>query len=171
MTAADGVGILRALAVIPVAWAVFSEQRPLALAIFVIAALSDALDGWLARRSNATTRHGALLDPLADKVLVVGVLIALSAVGRGWPVTAVAILVAARELVVAGARIRAYARGAALPADGLAKTKTAAELVGTAMIVWGERPWAVLGAGIVGLAFLLGLLTLPRYMAVSRRAS
>ena len=169
MNLADAIGILRALAVLPIAWAVLARQHPLALAIFAVAALSDALDGWLARRLGAPTRHGVLLDPLADKVLVVGTLIALSAAGTGWPVTLVTVLVAAREIVVAGARIRAFARGIALPADRLAKLKTAGELVGTAMIVWTERPWAVLGAGLVGTAFLLGLYTVPRYVAVPRR--
>ncbi|HEY6957209.1 MAG TPA: CDP-alcohol phosphatidyltransferase family protein [Candidatus Limnocylindria bacterium] len=171
MNLADAIGVLRALAVVPIAFAILAEQHALALALFALAALSDAVDGWLARHAGAATRHGVLLDPLADKVLVVGTLIALSAAHTGWPVTVVTVLVAARELAVAGLRIGAFARAIALPADRLAKLKTAAELVGTGMIVWTERPWAVLGAGLVGLAFLLGLYTLPRYMAAARRAS
>lgn len=171
MTLADAIGVLRALAVVPIAWAIAADQRALALVLFVLAALTDALDGWIARRAGAATAHGALIDPLADKVLTVGVLVALSLVGAGWPVTVVTILVGAREVAVAGMRISAFRHGAALPADRLAKAKTAAELVGTAMIVWGLRPWTVLGAGIVGLAFLLSLVTLPRYMTLFRRAS
>lgn len=170
MTLADAIGVLRALAVVPVAWAIAADQRVLALVLFVLAALTDALDGWIARRAGATTAHGALIDPLADKVLTVGVLVTLSLVGAGWPVTVVTVLVGAREVAVAGMRVVSFRRGSALPADALAKAKTGAELVGVAMIIWGERPWAVLGAGVVGLAFLLSLYTLPRYLRAVRTA-
>jgi CDP-diacylglycerol--glycerol-3-phosphate 3-phosphatidyltransferase len=171
VTLADAIGVLRAVAVAPIAWAVLTDQRPLALAIFAVAALTDALDGCVARRTGATTAHGTLLDPLADKILVVGTLAALSLAGTGWPVTVVTVLLGPRELLVATLRIRAFGRGLALPADRLAKVKTAAELIGVAMVIWALRPWAVLGAGLVGLAFLLGLYTLPRYVGLSRRAS
>ena len=67
-------------------------------------------------------------------------------------------------------RIRAFARGVALPAGRTAKLKTVAEMAGTALIILGGRPWAVLGAGLVGLAFLAGLVTLPRYLSAARRA-
>lgn len=171
MTVADAIGVVRALAVVPVAWAIAADQRPLALAIFAAAALTDALDGWVARRSRTASAHGILLDPLADKVLTVGVLVALSLVGTGWPVTAVTALVGTREIVVAVMRVAVFRRGVALPADALAKGKTAAELAGIAMLVWGLRPWAVLGAGVLGLAFLLGLYTLPRYVRALRSAT
>jgi CDP-diacylglycerol--glycerol-3-phosphate 3-phosphatidyltransferase len=160
---ADTLAIARALAVVPIVWAIANEQHDLALGMFLIAASTDALDGWIARR-RGTTALGALLDPLADKVLVVGALIALSAIGVGWPVTLVAVATGARELVVAVARVRAFRRGTALPADSLAKAKTIAQLVGVALIIVGGRPWAVLGAGIVGLAFAVSLLTLRRYL-------
>ena len=171
MNVADGIGVLRAIAVLPISWAILTDQRPLALAMFALAALSDAVDGWLARRFGATTRHGTLLDPLADKVLTVGTLAALSVAGTGWPVTVVAVLVGVRELVVAALRIRGFSARAAVPADRLAKLKTGGELVGTAMIIWAVRPWAVLGVGLVGLAFLLGVYTLPRYRGTSRHTS
>lgn len=168
MTVADAIGVIRALAAVPVAWAILTDQRPLALAIFALAALTDWLDGWIARRSRTATAHGALLDPLADKALAVGTLAALALGGTGWPVTVVAVLVAAREIAVAAIRIRAYRRGVSLPADALAKAKTAVELVGTALIVWGVRPWAVLGALTVGVAFLVSLYGLPRYVRAAR---
>src|SRR6266550_3106767 len=62
--------------------------------------------GWLARRSGSATPRGAFIDPLADKVLVVGTLVALAAVGNGWPVTVVAVFVGVRECAVAVARTR-----------------------------------------------------------------
>jgi CDP-diacylglycerol--glycerol-3-phosphate 3-phosphatidyltransferase len=159
---ADSLAVVRALATIPIVWAIASGQQPLALGLFLAAAATDALDGWIARM-RGTTALGALLDPLADKVLVLAPLVALAVVGVGWPVTVVAILTGARELLVAAARVRAYRQGIALSADQIAKAKTVAQMVGVALIIVGGRPWAVLGAGLVGLAFLVGLLDLRRY--------
>ena len=164
MTAADLVAALRALAVIPIVWAIAADQTVVALAVFVVAALSDALDGFLARRAANQSARGALLDPLADKILVVGTLVALAAVGRGWPVTVVAVFVTAREGPTAALRWLAYRRGISMPADMLAKLKTVTEMAGLALIIVDGRPWAVLGTGIVGVAFLLGLYTLPHYL-------
>lgn len=169
MTLADLIGVLRALATVPIALAIAADARAVALAIFAIAAATDALDGWVARRMRTTTGHGAVLDPMADKVLVVGTLIALAAVGTGWPVTIVAVLVTLREGVVAILRARAVARGAALPADSAAKAKTALEMAGLALVIVGGRPWAVLGTGIVGLALVIGVVTIPHYLPRSMR--
>ena len=163
MSAADLVAVLRAVAVVPIAWAIATDQRLIALGLFVLAGLSDALDGWLARRDGSAGPRGALLDPLADKILVIGTLAALSAVGTGWPVTVVTVLTALREGVVTVFRVRAYARGVALPAERIAKLKTAAQMIGVCLIIVGERPWPVVGATLVGLAFLLSLIVLPRY--------
>ena len=168
MSAADLLAVLRAIAVVPIVWAIAADQRLVALAVFALAAGSDALDGMIARRSGTSGPRGALLDPLADKVLVLGTLLALTATGTGWPVTVVTILTTVREGIVALLRVRAFARGVALPADRLAKAKTAGQMIGTALIIVGERPWPVAGATLVGLAFVLSLVNLPRYFA--RRA-
>jgi CDP-diacylglycerol--glycerol-3-phosphate 3-phosphatidyltransferase len=165
VSAADLVTIVRALAVVPIVWAIAADQKIIALGLFVLAAASDALDGALARRSGALGVRGALLDPLADKVLVVGTLGVLTAVGTGWPVTVVTALTALREGIVVLLRVRAFARGVAFPADRMAKVKTAAQMIGVALIIVGERPWPVAGATLVGLALLIGLVSLPRYFA------
>ncbi|HEY6202525.1 MAG TPA: CDP-alcohol phosphatidyltransferase family protein [Candidatus Limnocylindria bacterium] len=163
MTAATALTGFRAVAVVPIVWAIAADEHVLALGLFVLAAASDAVDGLLARRSGNTSARGALLDPLADKVLVIGTLLGLTAVGSGWPVAVVTALTVLREGVVALVRVRAFARGAPLPADRLAKIKTAAQMIGVALIIVGERPWPVAGAALVGLAFLVSLVTLPRY--------
>ena len=168
MTAANALTLLRAVAVVPIVWAIAADQRFLALGLFVLAAASDALDGVLARRAGRSSPQGALLDPLADKVLVLGTLGALTAVGTGWPVTVVTAATALREGVVALLRVRAFGRGVALPAERLAKAKTAAQMIGVALIIVGERPWPVAGATLVGVALLLGLATLPRYFLTRR---
>jgi len=168
MSAADLVAVLRAVAVVPIVWAIVADQHVIALGVFTVAAASDALDGVLARRSDSSGPRGALIDPLADKILVLGTLLALTATGSGWPVTVVTLLAVLREGTVALLRVRAYARGLALPADRLAKVKTAAQMIGVALIIVGERPWPVAGATLVGLAFILSLATLPRYFAAGR---
>ena len=94
-----------------------------------------------------------------------GTLLALTAIGSGWPVTVVTILVTLREGLVTLARWRTFARGIAVPADVVAKAKTVTEMVGVALIILGGRPWSVLGTGLVGVAFAIGVLTLPRYFA------
>ena len=165
MNAADLVAVARAVAVGPIAWAILTGQNVIALGLFALAAVSDALDGMLARRSGELRPRGMLLDPLADKVLVVGTLLALTAVGTGWPVTVVTAVTALREGIVALLRVRAFSLGVELPADRLAKAKTAAQMTGVALIIVGERPWPVVGATLVGVAVLIGLAALPRYVA------
>jgi CDP-diacylglycerol--glycerol-3-phosphate 3-phosphatidyltransferase len=163
MGLANWLTVLRIL-LIPVFVALLVYRKPgAALTVFTLAALTDLADGYVARRHGGGSRLGAFLDPMADKILVVGTLIALAISGVGWPVTVVAILVAIREATVTVARLRLYARGIGLPADMIAKAKTVLEMAGVALIILDGRPWAVAGTGIVGVAFLIGLWTLPRY--------
>ena len=164
MSAADALAYLRALLSIPIAWAVLADYRDVALLLFLIAAATDAVDGYLARRLGRLGPRGDFLDPMADKILIVVTLLALTVTERGWPVTVVTIFVALREGLVTILRARAFARGVGLRADTIAKAKTVLEMVGVALLIEGGRPWAVLGAGIVGVAFLVGLLTIPRYL-------
>lgn len=163
MSAADIVVVLRALAVIPVIWAIAADRRDIALVIFLVAAASDALDGWLARRSGRLGARGAFLDPLADKILVLGTLAALSLTPNGWPVVVATVAIWARELIVMVPRASAMQRNAAMPADLLGKAKTVLEFAGVALIIFGGRPWSVLGVTLLIPAFLVGVLTLPRY--------
>lgn len=163
MSLADAVAVARAIAVVPLAALILAGAHGPAFLLFVVAALSDALDGWLARRLGTAGRRGALLDPLADKVLVVGTLVALSVAGTGWPVTVVTVCVAAREIAVAVMRVRAYGAGGTSDTGRIAKLKTAGEMAGAALVIVGPRPVQVVGVVLVGLAFLAGLYTLPRY--------
>ena len=98
-----------------------SEGSWVALALWVALCASDAVDGYLARRYG-TTRSGAFLDPLADKVLVLGAMFTL--VGRGvFPVLPVAII-AVREVTISLYRTFAGAKGVSIPATPVAKLKT-----------------------------------------------
>ena len=98
----------------------------LALVTFVIAAISDFLDGWLARRMGLVTPMGKLLDPLADKVLVCSAFVYLSA--EGFCPVWVTVLIIAREFLVTGLRQIAVEAGQVLAADRLGKWKTGLQL-------------------------------------------
>jgi CDP-diacylglycerol---glycerol-3-phosphate 3-phosphatidyltransferase len=97
-----------------------------ALILFLIAAISDFVDGWLARKMNLVTPLGKLLDPLADKILVCSAFVFLTAEGicPVWITT----LIIAREFLVTGLRQIAIEAGQVLAADRLGKWKTAFQL-------------------------------------------
>jgi len=157
---------------------------------FVVAALTDFFDGWLARRLHATTIWGSILDPIADKVLVCGAILGLLSLGQtvsGISNAAVAIpaaLILFREFTVSALREVAAGKGVFLPVTVLAKWKTTLQLValGATLLVacWGAfslpNDPAVLGRattialGLLWLATLVTLVTGAQYWDQARRA-
>jgi CDP-diacylglycerol--glycerol-3-phosphate 3-phosphatidyltransferase len=118
----------------------------LALAIFLAAAATDLLDGYLARRWKQVTTVGTLLDPIADKLLISAALIALVQVGevRAWMV----IVIVGREFAVTGLRSIAAAAGYTIQASELGKTKMMAQVIAVSLFLlgmhWpGLKPWAL----------------------------
>ena len=105
----------------------FAHHDYWATALFAVAMATDWLDGRLARRSGRTSALGSLLDPIADKVLVLAVLIVLvdRGVFPGWMVAAIV----AREFLVSGLRLAALERGVVLHARDLGKLKTWSQAV------------------------------------------
>jgi CDP-diacylglycerol--glycerol-3-phosphate 3-phosphatidyltransferase len=105
-------------------WAIF--------ALWVVLAGSDGIDGWIARR-HGTTTSGAFLDPLADKVLVLGAMYSLVSIGRfGWlPV----LIIALREVFITLYRSSASRRGISIPARPTAKVKTLLQSVAVGLAV------------------------------------
>ena len=99
---------------------------------FVVAGLTDFVDGWLARRLEATSLTGAVLDPIADKVLVCGAIVGLLAVGMPWIFAAFGGLILMREFAVSAMREVLAPRGVKLPVTLLAKTKTTLQIVALA---------------------------------------
>ncbi len=94
----------------------------LAAIVFAAASATDALDGYLARSRNAITSFGKLMDPIADKLLVIAALFALVSLDRlqAW----IAMVIVTRELAVTVTRMAATAQGVIIPAAGLGKLKT-----------------------------------------------
>jgi CDP-diacylglycerol---glycerol-3-phosphate 3-phosphatidyltransferase len=133
MTFADQLTVARAAAV-PVVVVLFAWNFPnhdyWATAVFVVAMATDWVDGWWARRNDRTSDLGKILDPVADKLLVMAALIML--VGDVLPAWMVAAVIA-REFLVTGLRLAALERGVVIPARDLGKLKTWAQAVAAAL--------------------------------------
>ena len=124
----------------------------LALAVFLAAAATDLLDGFLARRWKQITTVGTLLDPIADKLLVSAALISLVQVRAlaGW----MAILIIGREFAVSGLRSIAASAGLTIKASDLGKTKMVSQVVAVSLALLGIqheqlRPWAAFWMWVV----------------------
>jgi CDP-diacylglycerol--glycerol-3-phosphate 3-phosphatidyltransferase len=98
----------------------------LAAGVFALASVTDALDGWMARRNKTESTFGKLVDPLADKLLVVAALVSLVSLDRvsAW----VAMVIIAREFAVTGLRQMAMEHGDVMPASIWGKIKTVAQI-------------------------------------------
>ena len=131
----------------------------LALVIFVTAAATDALDGYLARKLKLVTNFGKLMDPLADKILVCSVLVAFTAVGAvpAWAT----ILIITREFYISGFRQLALEQNLVMAATGLGKVKTVFQIT---LIVYIILPppfdFFIFAPVTVGLIILAVLFTL-----------
>jgi CDP-diacylglycerol--glycerol-3-phosphate 3-phosphatidyltransferase len=119
--------------------------KTLALVIFIVASLTDWLDGWLARRNNHLTGFGALLDPVADKVLTTAAFIcfieppAIPIHPEGAPLVQawMVLIIVSRDFLVNGLRLLAAQQGAVLHAERLGKHKTAAQMFTIIVILIG----------------------------------
>ena len=122
----------------------------LGLAIFLVAAITDFFDGYFARRMKKMTRLGALLDPIADKLLMSAAFISLVELGlaRAWMV----VIIIGREFAVSGLRSIAAQQGVTIAASPLGKTKTVAQVVAIALLIIGyELPGEFNFVGELGL--------------------
>ncbi|ULA65193.1 MAG: CDP-diacylglycerol--glycerol-3-phosphate 3-phosphatidyltransferase [Nitrospira sp.] len=138
---------LTRILLIPVFVVLFVTPDPdrslMAAIVFVVAAVTDMLDGYLARRSGQVTKLGKLLDPIADKLLVLSALILLVNVDRVSAL--VAILIIARELGVTGIRAIAASEGMIIAAETTGKYKMALQVVAIVMLILEGTSLAPLG--------------------------
>ncbi len=103
----NGLTIMRLCLVIPTIWAIFNAYFLLALFCFMLAAISDGVDGWLARRYQWQSRFGSIADPLADKLLISGCLLALTYCSH-FPVMLMALILLRDVVIVSGALLYHY---------------------------------------------------------------
>lgn len=134
---------------IPDTWMVVNEQTGLGgrnlivLAVFVIASLTDMLDGQIARKHNLITSFGKFLDPIADKMLVNTVLILL-VYTHSASVVAVLLMIA-RDLVVDGLRFSAASKGEVVSAGFAGKLKTVLQMAAIILLLLNNWPFALIG--------------------------
>jgi CDP-diacylglycerol--glycerol-3-phosphate 3-phosphatidyltransferase len=139
------------------------DQDILGLAIFLVAALSDWLDGWLARRRGQVTTLGTLLDPVADKLLTSAAFISLVEMdlAPAWMV----VIIIGREFAVSGLRSAASSRGMTFGASIWGKYKTASQVVAISLLIvtgrLGEYKW--LGEMALWVVMILALLSAAHY--------
>ncbi|MDQ3538915.1 MAG: CDP-diacylglycerol--glycerol-3-phosphate 3-phosphatidyltransferase [Actinomycetota bacterium] len=154
MNWANALTLLRVLLVPVIAWLLVAggESRQWwAFGIFVFAALTDSIDGWVARRSLGVTRWGQLADPAADKALIVGSLAVLAFLGR-LPWWAVAVIVV-REVAVTLQRTMLLRSGHVMPASRFGKAKTVSQVVAVTLYLFPSGPsWFADGALMVAVA-------------------
>jgi CDP-diacylglycerol--glycerol-3-phosphate 3-phosphatidyltransferase len=134
--------LLRILAVPVIVVALLGETPngdALAAGVFALAAFTDGLDGYIARRRSDITTFGKLMDPLADKLLIIASLVSLVSLDRlsAW----VAMVIIARELAVTGLRAVAVEQGVVISASWLGKLKTVLQVGAVfALIIWNPSP-------------------------------
>jgi CDP-diacylglycerol--glycerol-3-phosphate 3-phosphatidyltransferase len=129
--------------------------------VFTIAAATDGVDGYLARRRNEVTRLGVLLDPLADKLLVSAALVSLVQLGRigAWET----VLIIGREFAVTGLRLVAAAEGVVIPANKWGKVKTVTQIVAVVAALLGlplgrEAMWVAAAITVIsGVTYFLSV--------------
>ena len=128
---------------IPVFIVVFLlDYRYAAAVIFILAALTDMLDGKIARKYNLVTNFGKLMDPLADKLLVMSALICLAQIGDvpGWMV----IIILGREFIITGMRQVAAAQGIVIAAGTTGKIKTITQMIAIPLLLLNNWPFSLL---------------------------
>lgn len=132
-------------------------------ALVVVAALSDALDGYLARRRNDVTDFGRIVDPIADKALIAGSLAVLAVQGRiaVW----IAAAIVGRELAVTALRWVAGRRGVTVSVSRLGKNKTTLQVIAIVALILAPDPYAWWALVLVYAALALTLVSGAEYFA------
>lgn len=134
----------------------------IALAIFIIASLTDFLDGHIARKYNLVTNFGKFMDPLADKLLVCSAMICLVELSRipAW----VVIIIIAREFIISGFRLVASDNGVVIAASYWGKFKTVFQMVMICLMIADLPPLALVTQIVMWVALVLTVVSLVDYL-------
>lgn len=143
-----------------------SVDKWIALAIFIVASLTDLLDGKIARKYNLVTNFGKFMDPLADKLLVCSALICLVEMAKlpAWMV----IIIIAREFIISGFRLIAADNGVVIAASYWGKFKTTFQMVMICLLIADIEAIHVLTMIIVWIALLLTVISLIDYLVKNK---
>lgn len=148
------------------------EWAPLVCAlIFIVAAITDWFDGWLARRWKQTTRFGAFLDPVADKVMVAIALVLVAGHFHEWWITLPAATMIAREIIISALRewMAEIGKRSSVAVSWIGKVKTTAQMLALFALLW--RPDRLVeGIGVAALyvAAVLTFWSMYQYLSAAR---
>ena len=139
----------------------------IAAVVFAVAALTDGLDGYIARSRDTITTFGKVMDPIADKLLIAAALISLVSLDRlaAW----VAMVVIAREFAVSGLRIAAAQHGAIIPASLLGKAKTIVQVGAVLALIAADRHAAWVQALVYAMVAITVVSGVDYFLNVRRR--
>ena len=162
------------LALIPVYWYfILNDQYYWALGVFAVASLTDVADGYIARKYDLVSNFGKLMDPMADKVLVMAALIIIldwGKLGKLGPL--VVIILLGREFLISSFRLIAASTGVVIAAGSIGKLKTVVQLVGISLVFL-ENPifsiWNIpMGEILVYLSTILSIWSCIEYIAKNK---
>ena len=159
--------VFRVILVIPFVVLLLMGFDWLSLAIFVIAALTDFIDGKIARKYNLITNFGKFMDPLADKLLVCSALICLIQLGRipAW----IVIVIIAREFIISGFRLIASDNGVVIAANMWGKYKTAFQMLMVILMIANIPQIQLLTDVVMWIAAALTVISLVDYVYKNRK--
>lgn len=152
-------------------WVSHAAQNLIATVIFTLAAVTDWLDGWLARRLNQTSAFGAFLDPVADKLMVAAALIILVQLGRIDAV--IALIIIGREIAISALRewMASLGQGKSVAVSMVGKIKTVAQMVAIPMLLYHDpigifdpQYW---GTWLIWVAAVLTLISMGYYLKMA----
>ena len=129
----------------------FTGREFVGLGIFLVAAITDFFDGWLARRRNQTTRLGALLDPIADKLLMSAAFISLVEMDPKHVPAWMVVIIIGREFAVSGLRSIASQQGVTIAASPLGKGKMVSQVIAISLLILGYELGELRVTGTVAL--------------------
>ncbi|MDA8086305.1 MAG: CDP-diacylglycerol--glycerol-3-phosphate 3-phosphatidyltransferase [Nitrospiraceae bacterium] len=151
--------------VIPVFLLVAPDYPRLGAFVFTLASLTDWFDGYLARKTGSVTKFGILMDPIADKFLVISALVLLVNLGRVSVWIAAVLIV--REFLVTALRVVALSKGMIIPAEMGGKVKTVFQFIAIVSLVLGGSLLGIdlydLGTGLIWVAMALSVFSGVRY--------
>ena len=154
---------------LPDHWLSYENKNIIACAIFVIAAVTDWLDGYLARRLNQMSAFGAFLDPVADKLIVVGALVVLLYLARVDPL--VALIIIGREIAISALRewMAALGQGKSVAVAFIGKLKTVSQMVAIPLLLFHDSLFGLvdcqwLGTVLINVAAVLTVVSMLYYL-------
>ncbi len=159
---------------LPDGWITPVEANLLAASFFGVAAITDWLDGWLARKLGQTSAFGAFLDPVADKLMVAAALIVLIDLDRVAPL--IGLIIIGREITISALRewMAKAGKSASVAVSFVGKLKTTAQMVSIVLLLYfnplANLPIATIGTWLIWIAAVLTLVSMAYYLVMASRA-